>query len=136
MTLPCIARCRDSILYRLVEAYFTAHDHWASQCNITIMYPGHFPALTLSLHSCASSRSIMHIFAFHHTSSRSIMHLRVSSCIFAFHRNLVRIITGASIHCPASSLVRHIPFITISDYVWHCTISILLWTLTLHHLHT
>jgi len=48
----------------------------------------------------------------------------------------VRIIAGASIHCPASSLVRCIPFITISDYVWHRTISISLWTLTLHHLHT
>jgi hypothetical protein len=40
------ACCRDSILYRLVLAYFMAHDHWASQHNITIMYPGHFPALT------------------------------------------------------------------------------------------
>jgi len=30
-------RCRDSILYRLVLAYFTAHDNWASQHNITIM---------------------------------------------------------------------------------------------------
>jgi hypothetical protein len=151
------ACCRDSILYRLVEAYFTAHDHWASQCNITIMYPGHFPTLarciptlTLSLLSCASSHSIAHIFAFYHaylhvplrifvfycTSSRSIMHLRISLRIFAFHRDLVRMIAGASIHCPASSLVCCIPFITISDYVWHCTISISLWTLTLHHLHT
>jgi hypothetical protein len=40
-----LVQCRDSILYRLVEAYFTAHDHWASQHNITIMYPGHFPTL-------------------------------------------------------------------------------------------
>jgi hypothetical protein len=32
----CI-RCRDSILYRLVLAYFTAHNDWASQHNITIM---------------------------------------------------------------------------------------------------
>jgi hypothetical protein len=178
-------------------AYFTAHDHWASQHNITIMYPGHFPALAqcipmlaLSLHSCASSRSIVHIFAFHHASSyliahlrilsrisscsiahlrvllhifafhhasshftahlrvllhifafhhaslRFTAHLRVSSRIFAFHHDLVRIIAGASIHCPASSLVCCIPFITISDYVWHHTISISLWTLTLHHLHT
>jgi hypothetical protein len=58
------------------------------------------------------------------------------SHIFAFHRDLVHIIAGASFHCPASSLVRHIPFITISDYVWHRMIIISLWTLTLHHLHT
>jgi len=116
------SRCRDSILYRLVLAYFTAHNHWASQHNITTMYPGHFPALVLSSHSCASLRSIAH--------------LHVSPRIFAFHRDLVRIIAGASIHCPASSLVRHIPFITISDYVWHHTVIISLWTLTLHHLHT
>jgi hypothetical protein len=76
------------------------------------------------------------IFAFHHASSRSIAHLRIPLHIFAFHRNLVRIIAGASIHCPASSLVHRIPFITISDYVWHHTIIISLWTLTLHHLHT
>jgi hypothetical protein len=53
-----------------------------------------------------------------------------------FHRDLVCIITGAFIHCPASSLVCCIPFITISDYVWHPTIIISLWTLTLPHLHT
>jgi hypothetical protein len=79
---------------------------------------------------------LLHIFAFHHASSRFTTHLRVSPRIFMFHRDLVRIIAGASIHCPASFLVGHIPFITISDYVWHHTISILLWTLTLHHLHT
>jgi hypothetical protein len=168
VTLKTKTRCRDSILYRLVLAYFTAHDHWASQCNITIMYPGHFPTLArciptlaLSSHSWASSHSIAHlrvsprifafhrassrftahlrvsprIFAFHRASSRFTAHLRVPSRIFAFHRNLVRIIAGASIHCPANSLVHHIPFITISDYVWHHTIIISLWTLTLHHLH-
>ncbi|KAG2113640.1 hypothetical protein BD769DRAFT_1673651 [Suillus cothurnatus] len=92
-------RCRDSILYRLVEAYFTAHDHWASQRNITIMYPGHFPALLsifvfsriFAFHR-ASSRSITHhrvlscIFAFYRTSSRFTVHLRIPSRIFAFHR--------------------------------------------------
>jgi len=76
------------------------------------------------------------IFAFHCASLRFIGHLRISSGIFAFHRDLVHIIAGASIHCPASSLVRRIPFITISDYVWHCMIIISLWTLTLPHLHT
>jgi len=169
------ARCRDSILYRLVLAYFKTHDDWASQRNITIMYSRHFPALAqcipalaLSAHSRASSRSIVHlhvslrIFAFHRASLRFTAHLRVpprifafhraSSCstahlcvlahprvpsrIFAIHRDLVRSIAGASIHCPASSLVRCIPFITISDYVWHRMIIISLWTLTLHHLHT
>jgi len=153
-------------------AYFTAHDNWASQHNITIMCRAiphimrSFPAITrqtqdtfpcsrlahvlvhLRISPCifafhhTSSRSITHlrvplcIFTFHHASSCSIAHLRVSSRIFVFHRDLVRIIAGASIHCPASSLVRRIPFITISDYVWHHTIIILLWTLTLHHLHT
>jgi len=29
--------CRDSIFYRLILAYFMAHDNWASQHNITIM---------------------------------------------------------------------------------------------------
>jgi len=43
-----------------------AHDHWASQHNITIMYPGHFPALArciptlaLSSHSCAEGSTIL-----------------------------------------------------------------------------
>jgi len=96
------------------------------------------------VHLCIPS----HIFTFHHASScsctslhsiahlRILAHLRVPSRIFVFHRDLVRIIAGASINCPASSLVHRIPFITISDYVWHHTIIILLWTLTLHHLHT
>jgi hypothetical protein len=101
-----------------------------------------------SSRSRASSGLIMHlrilvhlwvlscIFVFHRASPHFIAHPRVSSCIVAFHRNLVRIIAGASIHCPASSLVHRIPFITISDYVWHRTIIISLWTLTLPHLHT
>jgi hypothetical protein len=90
----------------------------------------------------ASSHSIAHlcisprIFAFHRASLHFTAHLRIPSRIFAFHCDLVRIIAGASIHCPASSLVRCIPFITISDYVWYCTIIISLWTLTLPHLHT
>jgi len=161
MPLPAKSRCRDSILYRLVLAYFMAHDHWASQHNITIMYPGHFPTLAqcipvlaLSSHCRASLRSIAHlrvlthlhilahlrisphIFTFHRTSSRFTVHLCIPSRIFAFHRDLVCIIAGASIHCPASSLVCRIPFITISDYVWHRMIIISLWTLTLPHLHT
>jgi len=167
-----MVRCRDSILYRLVLAYFTAHDDWASQHNITIMcraiphimcsFPAimrqtqdTFPRLRLAhilTHLCvlscifvfhhASSRFIVHlhislcIFASHPASSCLILHLHISSHIFAFHCDLVRIIAGASIHCPASSLVHRIPFITISDYVWHCTIIISLWTLTLPHLHT
>jgi len=163
-------RCRDSILYRLVLAYFMAHNNWASQHNITIMCRAiphimcSFPAITRQTQdtfphsrnafSCifafhrASSCSIAHlhilvhlrilsrIFTFHCTSSCFIAHLCVSSRIFTFHRDLVHIITGASIHCPGSSLVRRIPFITISDYIWYCTIIISLWTLTLHHLHT
>jgi len=98
------------------------------------------PALVLSVCSsciftfhCASSS---HIFAFHRTSLHFITHLHISLHIFVFHRDLVRIITGASIHCPASSLVHCIPFITIYNYVWHRMIIILLWTLTLPHLHT
>jgi len=166
------ARCRDSILYRLVLAYFTAHDNWASQHNITIMcrviphIMHSLPAIMRQTHDTflhsrnafpcsrifasyhASSHFIVHlcvslcifaflcIFTFHCAYSCLIAHLRISSHIFVFHRDLVRIIAGASIHCPASSLVRHIPFITISDYVWHCMIIISLWTLTLHHLHT
>jgi hypothetical protein len=110
-----ILHCRDSILYRLVLAYFTAHDNWASQHNITIMCRAiphimrSFPAIMHQIHDtflhlcnafphsrlahihCASSHSIAHlhvplrIFAFHHASSRFIVHLRISSRIFAFH---------------------------------------------------
>jgi hypothetical protein len=112
-----LPRCRDSILYRLVLAYFTAHDDWASQYNITIMcraipYIMHsFPAITRQTQDTfphshnAFPRS--RIFAFHRASSRSITHLRVLahlrislrifafSRIFAFHR--------ASSHPRASS---------------------------------
>jgi hypothetical protein len=95
-----------------------------------------------SLHFIAHHCVLSCIFAFHRASLCFIMHHHVLSCIFmfsrifAFHHDLVHIIAGASIHCPASFLVCHIPFITISDYVWYCTTIISLWTLTLHHLHT
>jgi len=92
----------------------------------------HLRLVRIVAHLCV----LLHIFAFHCASLRFTAHLRVSPRIFVFHRDLVRIIAGASIHCPASSLVHRIPFITISDYVWHCTIIISLWTLILHHLHT
>jgi hypothetical protein len=74
-----------------------------------------------------------HLFPFHHASSHFIVHLCIS---LHLHCDLVHIIAGASIHCPASSLVHRILFLTISDYVWHHMIIISLWTLTLHHLHT
>jgi hypothetical protein len=138
--------CRDSILYRLVLAYFTAHDDWASQHNITIMCRAiphimhSFPAIMHQTHDTFphSCNTFLHscLVRVHHASLHFIAHLHVSSHIFIFHHDLVHIITGASIHCPASPLVHCIPFITISDYVWHHTIIISLWTLTLHHLHT
>jgi len=106
--------CRDSILYRLVLAYFTTHDDWASQRNITIMcraiphIMGSFPAITrqtqdtfphsrnafprsrlarILAHLCVS----LCIFASYHASSRShtssrfTAHLRVSSRFSAHH---------------------------------------------------
>jgi len=102
-------RCRDSILYRLVLAYFTTHDDWASQRNITIMcrviphimrsFPAitrqtqdTFPHLRNAFPRSRLARILAHlrvspcIFAFHRASSRSIAHLRVPSRIFAFHR--------------------------------------------------
>jgi hypothetical protein len=91
--------------------------------------------MTTGLHS-TTSPSCVERFHISCASSCFIALLRVSLHIFAFHRDLVCIITGASIHCPASSLAHRILFITISDYVWHCTIIISLWTLTLPHLHT
>jgi hypothetical protein len=137
MSVDSVSRCRDSILYRLILGYFTAHDHWASQHNITVM--------------CRTIPHIMHSFpaimhqthdTFPHSCNAFLCsclvcvlaHLCVLSCIFTFHCNLVCIITGASIHCPASSLVSCIPIITISDYAWHHTIIISLWTLTLPHI--
>jgi len=141
----------DHILSRIFACHraflrFIVH-HCVSSCIIAF----HRASSCLTMHlrvplrifafHHASSHSIAHlcvsprIFAFHCASSRSTVHLHVSPCIFAFHRDLVCIIAGASIHCPASSLVRRIPFIIISDYVWHHTIIISLWTLTLHHLH-
>jgi hypothetical protein len=151
--------CRDSILYRLILGHFTAHDNWASWHNITIMsrmilhIMHSFPAIKcqthntfLHSHDAFLCLHIVHI----------LTHLHVSLCIFAFHctslcifvfhcvslyfialsLHLVHIIAGASIHCPASPLVHCISIITISDYAWHCTIFISLWTLTLPHLHT
>jgi len=123
-----------------------AHDDWASQHNITIMcrviphIMHSFPAIMHPTHNTfphlRNAFLCSHLVHVYHTSLRFIVHLHISSRIFVFHHDLVRIIAGASIHCPASSLVCCIPFITISDYVWHRTIIILLWTLTLHHLHT
>jgi len=97
-------QCRDSILYRPVLAYFTAHDNWASQHNITIMCRAiphimcSFPAImhqaqdtfphsrdafpcSRLVHILAHLRILVslhvssHIFAFHHTSLHSIAHL-------------------------------------------------------------
>jgi hypothetical protein len=131
-----IPRCRDSILYRLVEAYFMAHDHWASQCNITIMYPGHFPALArcipalaLSLHSCASLCFTTHlrvspcIFAFHHASSRFTAHLRVPSRIFVHLRVSSRFSAHhrRSIHPLSSQFLGALH--SIYYYIWLCLVS-------------
>jgi hypothetical protein len=64
------------------------------------MYPGHFPALALSLHCCASSRS--------HTSSHFTAHLcaRASSCSHASSRSR----TSSHSHASSHSIVHlHIP---------------------------
>jgi hypothetical protein len=118
-------------MYSLVKIAIS-HDerHYSLQCSHTSSHS------IMHLHVSLCIFVFSHIFTFHRASSRFTTHLRVSPCIFAFHCDLVCIIAGASIHCPASSLVCRIPFITISDYVWHHTIIILLWTLTLPHLHT
>jgi hypothetical protein len=120
---PALAQCIPEL----------AHLHVSSRIIAFYCASLHF---IVHLHILTHLRVSPHIFTFHRASSHSIAHLRVPSRIFVFHRDLVRIIAGASIHCPASSLVRRIPFITISVYVWHHTIIISLWTLTLHHLHT
>jgi len=94
--------CRDSILYRLVLAYFTAHNNWASQHNITIMCRAiphimcSFPAITRQTqdtfpHSC-NAFLCLHIFAFHRASLCFIAQLCVSSRSFAFHRASSRFI--------------------------------------------
>jgi hypothetical protein len=96
-----IYQCRDSILYRLVLAYFMAHDNWASQHNITIMcrviphIMHSFPAITRQTQDTFPHSRLAHvlvhlhmsscIFACHHTSSHVITHLRMSSCIIVFH---------------------------------------------------
>jgi len=125
------SHCKDSILYRLVEAYFTAHDNWASQHNITIMCRAiphimrSFPAITRQTqdtfpHSCnafprsrlvcilAHLRILSRIFAFHCTSSHFTMHLRVSSQFSAHHRR--------SIH-PLSSQFLGVSH-SIYYYIW------------------
>jgi hypothetical protein len=104
-----LCRCRDSILYRLVLAYFTAHDDWASQHNITIMCRAiphimrSFPAITRQTQDTfphlrnafprlrlvrvlAHLRVSSCIIAFYHTSLRFIVHHRVLLRIFAFSR--------------------------------------------------
>jgi hypothetical protein len=120
---PSERRCRDSILYRLVLAYFTAHDHWASQHNITIMCrviphimcnnapdSQHFPTLV----QCIPAFS--HIFVFHCASSRFIMflvflmHLCVPSWFSAHHCR--------SIH-PLSSQFLGASH-SIYYYIWLC----------------
>jgi hypothetical protein len=100
--VQCNARCRDSILYRLVLAYFTAHDNWASQHNITIMcrviphIMRSFPAITRQTQDTfphlRNAFPRLRIFAFHRASScsrassRFTTHLHVPLCIFTFHR--------------------------------------------------
>jgi hypothetical protein len=102
-----LMRCRDSILYRLVEAYFTAHNDWASQHNITIMCRAiphimlSFPAIMRQTqdtfphsrnafpHSC-NAFPHSRIFAFHCASSCSIAHLHVPLRIFVFHHTSSR----------------------------------------------
>jgi len=123
--------CRDSILYRLVLAYFTAHDHWASQHNITIMYPGHcptlvrcIPALALSSHSCASSHFIAHLRILSHL--HILAHLHIPSRIFAFHRTSSRSITHlrVPVHlrvpscCKESSFCGHEKAIFTRAVIW------------------
>jgi len=84
-------QCRDSILYRLVLAYFMAHDDWASQHNITIMcrvIPHiilSFPAIMRQTqdtfpHSRNAFLRLRLVRILAH--SRLIMHLRISLHIF------------------------------------------------------
>jgi len=124
--------CRDSILYRLVLAYFTTHDDWASQRNITIMcrviphimcsFPAitrqtqdtfphsrnAFPALALSAHSCASSCSCVSPRFIAHL--RILAHLRISPQFSAHHHR--------SIH-PLSSQFLGASH-SIYYYIWLC----------------
>jgi len=128
-------RCRDSILYRLVLAYFTAHNDWASQHNITIMCRAipqimcSFPAITRQTqdtfpHSCdAFPRIIVFYCASSHSCASScfIMHhcillcIFAFSCIFAFHRASSRFIAHLRVslcifmfHCASLCSIMHL----------------------------
>jgi hypothetical protein len=92
-----LGHCRDSILYRLVLAHFMAHDDWASWHNITII-----------------SRMILHIMCSFSAITRQTHNAFPCLCLVRILVHLL--IAGASIHCPASSLVCHISIITIPDY--------------------
>jgi len=122
-----LCHCRDSILYRLVLAYFTAHDNWASQHNVTIVcrviphIMRSFPAITHQtqdtfLHLCNAfpcsrlacilmhHHILLRIFAFivhlcvSRASSHFIAHLCILLHIFTFH------------HASSHSIVHlHIP---------------------------
>jgi hypothetical protein len=101
LTCQHAKRCRDSILYRLVLAYFTAHDDWASQHNITIMCRAiphimcSFPAITRQTQDTFPRSRL----------ARVLVHLHILSCIFPFH--------CASSHSHASS--RFIAHLHISS---------------------
>jgi len=92
-------QCRDSILYRLVLAYFTAHDHWASQHNITIMCRAipHIMCSFLAITHQAQDTFLhsrdgfprSHIFASHRASLCLIAHLCVSSRFSVHHRRSI-----------------------------------------------
>jgi len=128
-----IARCRDSILYRLVLAYFMAHDNWASQHNITIMcrviphimcsFPAimrqtqdTFPHLRNAFPRSPLARVLAHlrvlscISASHRASSCFIVHLHVSSWFSAHHCR--------SIHPLSSQFLRALH--SIYYYIWLC----------------
>jgi hypothetical protein len=73
--LAASRQCRDSILYRLVLAYFMAHNNWASQHNITIM-------CRVIPHIMCSFPAIMH--QTHDTFPHS-RNAFPCSCIFTFY---------------------------------------------------
>jgi len=109
------SRCRDSILYRLVLAYFMAHDDWASQHNITIMCRAiphimhSFPAMT-----CQTHDTFPHL---HNAFPRSrlvcvLAHLHVPSRFSVHHRR--------SIH-PLSSQFLGVSH-SIYYYIWWCLV--------------
>jgi hypothetical protein len=88
LVVHAIQHCRDLILYRLILAYFMAHDNWASQHNITIMFRmiSHimcsFPAIMHQTHN-----TFLHLCdAFLHSRLACILtHLCISSRIFILH---------------------------------------------------